>query len=202
MKSIVRLFKNIIKGICSFFPWYIKLYKGRAWYTKLSLGIVSFLVSIFLFLGMVDINFLWLFGKSPGFAEIKTPPTYAASEIYSADSVLIGKYFKENRIPVKYEEVNPTFWNALISTEDERFYSHHGVDFMGIGGAVKDALTRDGARGASTITQQLAKNMFHVRNKEYSGLLGKIPGLRMLIAKAKEWIIAYKIEFIYSNNVC
>lgn len=71
---------------------------------------------------------------------------------------------------------------------------------MGIGGAVKDALTRDGARGASTITQQLAKNMFHIRNKEYSGVLGKIPGLRMLIAKAKEWIIAYKIEFIYSKN--
>lgn len=200
MKSISRLFKNIIKGFCNFFPWYIKLYKGRAWYTKLALGFVSFFVSIFLFLGMVDINFLWLFGKSPGFAEIKTPPTYAASEIYSADSVLIGKYFKENRIPVKYNEVTPTFWNALISTEDERFYSHHGVDFMGIGGAVKDALTRDGARGASTITQQLAKNMFHIRNKEYSGVLGKIPGLRMLIAKAKEWIIAYKIEFIYSKN--
>ena len=200
MKSISRLFKNIIKGFCNFFPWYIKLYKGRAWYTKLALGVVSFFVSIFLFLGMVDINFLWLFGKSPGFAEIKTPPTYAASEIYSADSVLIGKYFKENRIPVKYNEVTPTFWNALISTEDERFYSHHGVDFMGIGGAVKDALTRDGARGASTITQQLAKNMFHIRNKEYSGVLGKIPGLRMLIAKAKEWIIAYKIEFIYSKN--
>lgn len=200
MKSISRLFKNIIKGFCNFFPWYIKLYKGRVWYTKLALGIVSFFVSIFLFLGMVDINFLWLFGKSPGFAEIKTPPTYAASEIYSADSVLIGKYFKENRIPVKYNEVTPTFWNALISTEDERFYSHHGVDFMGIGGAVKDALTRDGARGASTITQQLAKNMFHIRNKEYSGVLGKIPGLRMLIAKAKEWIIAYKIEFIYSKN--
>ena len=200
MKSISRLFKNIIKGFCNFFPWYIKLYKGRAWYTKLALGFVSFFVSIFLFLGMVDINFLWLFGKSPGFAEIKTPPTYAASEIYSADSVLIGKYFKENRIPVKYNEVTPMFWNALISTEDERFYSHHGVDFMGIGGAVKDALTRDGARGASTITQQLAKNMFHIRNKEYSGVLGKIPGLRMLIAKAKEWIIAYKIEFIYSKN--
>ena len=59
---------------------------------------------------------------------------------------------------------------------------------MGIGGAVKDAVTRDGARGASTITQQLAKNMFRIRNKEYSGLLGKIPGLRMLIVKAKEWI--------------
>ena len=57
-------------------------------------------------------NFLWLFGKSPGFVEIKTPPTYAASEIYSADSVLIGRFYKENRTPVKYEEVNPAFWNA------------------------------------------------------------------------------------------
>ena len=199
MKSIVRLFKNIIKGICSFFPWYIKLYKGRAWYTKLSLGIVSFLVSIFLFLGMVDINFLWLFRKSPGFAEIKSPPTYAASEIYSADSVLIGKYFKENRIPVKYEEVNPTFWNALISTEDERFYSHHGVDFMGLGAAVKDAATGH-ARGASTITQQLVKNMFRVRTEYSTGLLGYIPGIKMLIMKSKEMIIATELEWFCSKQ--
>ncbi len=200
MKSIIKFFKRIINGIANFFPWYIKLYKGRTWYTKMALGIVSFFVSIFIFFGLVDMNFLWLFGKSPGFAEIKTPPTYAASEIYSADSVLIGKYYKENRIPVKYEEVNPTFWKALISTEDERFYSHHGVDFMGIGGAIKDAVTKDGARGASTLTQQLAKNMFRIRNKEYSGLLGHIPGLKMLIVKAKEWIMAYKIELIYSKD--
>lgn len=200
MKTIIKFFKNICKGFINFFPWYVRLYKGRAWYTKGLIGIVSFFVSIFLFFGMVDINFLWLFGKSPGFAEIQTPPTYAASEIYSADSVLIGKYFKENRSPVNYNEVTPDFWNALISTEDERFYSHFGVDFMGIGGAVKDAVTRDGARGASTITQQLAKNMFRLRNKEYSGILGRVPGLRMLIVKAKEWIMAYKIELLYSKE--
>ena len=200
IKKIFRFIRSIFRGICKFFPWYAKLYKGRAWYTKAAVGIVSFFVAIFLYLGMVDINFLWLFGKSPGFIEIKTPPTYAASEIYSADSVLIGRFYKENRTPVKYEEVNAAFWNALISTEDERFYSHHGIDFMGIGGAIKDAVTGSGGRGASTITQQLAKNMFRVRTQYSSGLLGHVPGLRMLIMKSKEWIIAVKLELIYSKK--
>ena len=200
IKKLFHIIKRIIRGLLGIFPWYINLYKGRAWYTKAAVGIVSFIVAIFLYLGMVDTNFLWLFGKSPGFVEIKTPPTYAASEIYSADSVLIGRFYKENRTPVKYEEVNPAFWNALISTEDERFYSHHGIDFMGIGGAIKDALTRGDGRGASTITQQLAKNMFRVRTQYSTGLLGHVPGLRMLIMKSKEWIIAVKLELIYSKK--
>lgn len=200
VKKFFKFIKRIIRGVIQFFPWYARLYKGRAWYTKAAVGIVSFFVAIFLYLGMVDINFLWLFGKSPGFVEIKTPPTYAASEIYSADSVLIGRFYKENRTPVKYEEVTPAFWKALISTEDERFYSHHGIDFMGIGGAIKDALTRGDGRGASTITQQLAKNMFRVRTQYSAGLLGHVPGLRMLIMKSKEWIIAVKLELIYSKK--
>lgn len=200
VKKFFKFIKRVIRGVIHFFPWYARLYKGRAWYTKTAVGIVSFFVAIFLYLGMVDINFLWLFGKSPGFVEIKTPPTYAASEIYSADSVLIGRFYKENRTPVKYEEVTPAFWKALISTEDERFYSHHGIDFMGIGGAIKDALTRGDGRGASTITQQLAKNMFRVRTQYSAGLLGHVPGLRMLIMKSKEWIIAVKLELIYSKK--
>ena len=200
IKRLYSFIKAIFQGIVHFFPWYIKLYKGRAWYTKAALGITSFIVAIFLYLGMVDTNFLWLFGRSPGFIEIKTPPTYAASEIYSADSVLIGRFYKENRTPIKYGEVNPAFWNALISTEDERFYSHHGIDFMGIGGAIKDAVTRGDGRGASTITQQLAKNMFRVRTQYSTGLLGHVPGLRMLIMKSKEWIIAVKLELIYSKK--
>lgn len=200
VKKFSKFIRSIIRGVIHFFPWYARLYKGRAWYTKGAIGIVSFFVAIFLYLGMVDINFLWLFGKSPGFVEIKTPPTYAASEIYSADSVLIGRFYKENRTPVKYEEVTPAFWKALISTEDERFYSHHGIDFMGIGGAIKDAVTRGDGRGASTITQQLAKNMFRVRTQYSAGLLGHVPGLRMLIMKSKEWIIAVKLEMIYSKK--
>jgi len=200
MKVFFKFIKEIIKGIRNFFPWYINLYKGRPWYTKTALSIVSLIVSIFLYFGMVDINFLWLFGKSPGFIEIKTPQTIAASELYSSDSILIGKFFKENRSPVQYKDVTPFFWKALISTEDERFYSHHGVDFLGLGGALKDAVTKDGARGASTITQQLAKNMFRVRTQYSTGLLGKIPGIRMLIMKSKEWIISLKLELIYSKK--
>lgn len=200
IKGFINFAKKIVRGFINFFPWYAKLYKSRAWYTKTALGIVSFFVAIFLYLGMVDINFLWLFGKSPGFIEIKTPPTYAASEIYSADSVLIGKFFKENRTPVKYNEVTSDFWHALVSTEDERFYSHHGVDFMGIAGAIKDAVTHRDARGASTITQQLAKNMFRVRTQYSTGLLGHVPGLRMLVMKSKEWIIAIKLEMVYSKK--
>ena len=199
IKKILDILKYIWAKVRAFFPWYKSLYKGRAWYTKTALVIVSVIVSLFLYLGMVDMNFLWLFGKSPGFREIKTPPTYDASLIYSADSVLIGKYFKENRIPVKYKDVNPVFWKALVDTEDERFYDHHGIDFKGIAGAVKDAVTSD-ARGASTITQQLAKNLFRVRSQYSTGLLGKIPGIKMLIMKSKEWILAIKLEMVYDKD--
>jgi penicillin-binding protein 1A len=188
------------KKICAFCRWYRNLYRGRRWYTKTAIGFVSCIVAFFLYLGMVDINFLWLFGKSPGFFAISHPETSEASEIYSADGVLIGKFFNENRTPVKYEEVNPVFWDALISTEDERFYDHHGVDFPGLLGAVKDALLHHDARGASTITQQLAKNMFRVRTNYSTGLLGRIPGLRMLIMKSKEWIIATKLEITHDKK--
>lgn len=129
-----------------------------------------------------------------------TPPKNAGSEVYSADSVLLGRYLKEKRIPVRYNEISPSFWRALIDTEDERFYEHHGIDFEGIGGAVKDAVTHNGARGASTITQQLAKNLFQVRRGNSQGFFGHVPGLRLIVDKSKEWIIAIKLELIYSKD--
>ena len=198
LKSItVYLFRKI-KG---FFRWYRNLYKGRAWYTKTLVGFCSFIVAIFIYLGMVDMNFLWLFGSSPGyFSGICDPQVSEASEIYSADGKLIGKYFNENRTPVKYDEVAPSFFKALVDTEDERFYKHMGIDPIGLFAAVKDAALHHGARGASTITQQLAKNMFRVRRNYSTGLLGKIPGLRILIMKSKEWIIAVKLETVYSKK--
>ena len=201
MKTIKRLAAWLWQKVISFWPWYKNLYKGRAWYTKTLVGLVSCIVAFILYLGAVDINFLWLFGKSPGFfSGIRNPQTSEASEIYSADGKLIGKYFNENRTPVKYEEVNPAFFKALVDTEDERFYKHMGIDPIGLFGAAKDALVHHDARGASTITQQLAKNMFRVRTQYSTGLLGKIPGLRILIMKSKEWIIAVKLEMIYSKK--
>ena len=201
MNKVKRFFSLCYRKTGQFITWYKNLYKGRPWYTKAITAIVSMIVLLFLYLGAVDINFLWLFGKSPGyFSGIRDPQTSQASEIYSADGVLIGKFFNENRTPVKYDEVSKDFWRALIDTEDERFYSHMGVDPIGIFGAVKDALLHHDGRGASTITQQLAKNMFRVRSQYSTGLLGKVPGLKILIVKSKEWIIATKLETIFTKE--
>lgn len=197
VKVAAELCRRKIAGLWS---WYKNLYKGRAWYTKTIIVICSLIISLIIYLVMVDINFLWLFGKSPGFSQIKNPQTNEASEIYSSDGVLIGKYFNQNRTPVKYEDVNPIFWKTLIDTEDERFYSHFGIDITGLFAAVKDMIVHHDARGASTITQQLAKNMFRVRTQYSTGLLGHIPGVRMLIMKSKEWIIATKLELIYDKK--
>lgn len=200
MKKVKLILTWCLQKARAFCHWYRNLYRGRKWYAKTLIGIASCIVAFFLYLGAVDINLLWLFGKSPGFIAIKDAVTSEASEIYSDDGVLIGKYFNENRTPVKFEDVNPVFWKALIATEDERFYSHHGIDYRGLVSAVKDAVVHHDARGASTITQQLAKNMFRMRTNYSTGLLGMIPGVRMLIVKSKEWIIATKLEMTHDKN--
>lgn len=200
MKKVKLILTWCLQKTRTFCHWYRNLYRGRKWYAKTLIGIASCIVAFFLYLGAVDINLLWLFGKSPGFIAIKDAVTSEASEIYSDDGVLIGKYFNENRTPVKFEDVNPVFWKALIATEDERFYSHHGIDYKGLVSAVKDAVVHHDARGASTITQQLAKNMFRMRTNYSTGLLGMIPGVRMLIVKSKEWIIATKLEMTHNKN--
>lgn len=204
MRKIKLFFSWIWRKVCNFWPWYKNLYKGRAWYTKTLTAIASFVIVFLIYLGAVDLNLFWLFGKSPGyFSGIMDPQTSQASEIYSADGKLIGKFFSENRTPVKYEEVNPAFFQALIATEDSRYYSRPrgmAVDVMAIFSAMKDALLHHEGRGASTITQQLAKNMFRVRSQYSTGLLGKIPGLRILIVKSKEWIIATKLETVFDKK--
>ena len=200
MKSIRTIVAATWHYIQKAFKWYIGIFKGRPWYIKLLSASVSLIVALILYLGAVDINFLGLFGKSPSMSTILNTRPAQASEIYSADSVMIGKFFSENRTPVKYEEVNPVFWNALIDTEDERFYHHFGVDLQAFGAALKDYIVHHDARGASTITQQLAKNLFRVRTEYSTGLLGNIPGIKMLIMKTKEWITAIKLEANFSKE--
>ena len=188
------------RGVKKAVNWYIGIFKGRPWYIKIVSTIASLLVIFVLYLVAVDVNFLWLFGKSPSMEMIKNKRPAQASEIYSADGQQIGKFFSENRTPVNYEDVAPVFWEALIDTEDERFYSHHGIDYQAFGAALKDYLLHHDARGASTITQQLAKNLFRVRTEYSTGLLGNIPGLKMLIMKSKEWITAYKLEYFFTKE--
>ena len=174
-------------------------YKAAHWYGKIFRIILSLIILFFLFLFCVDINFLWLFGKSPSMLSISEPQQSTASEIYSADGKLIGKYFRENRTPVKYDEIAPIIIKTLIATEDERFYQHMGIDFQGVFAAMKD-MTKGNPRGASTISQQLVKNMFKTRSQYSKGLLGYIPGVKLIIMKTKEWITAFKIELFYSKK--
>lgn len=201
MNKIKNILAYLIKKMRAFCSWYRHLFLQRPWYVKTISALVTCLAALIIYLGLVDMNFLWLFGKSPGyFSGIMDPQTAEASELYSADGKLIGKFFNENRTPVKYEDVTPLFWRVLIVTEDERFYKHMGIDPIGIFAAAKDAVLHNDARGASTITQQLAKNMFRVRTQYSTGLLGRIPGVKMLIMKTKEWIIATKLESVYSKE--
>ncbi|MBR1448052.1 MAG: penicillin-binding protein [Prevotella sp.] len=200
MDKVKHILSVVWQYIKAAFKWYVGIFKGRPWYIKIVSTIASLIVALLLYLGAVDINFLGLFGKSPSMSTILNTRPAEASEIYSADSVLIGKYFSENRTPVKYEEVNKVFWEALISTEDERYYQHFGVDFQAFAAALKDYVVHGDARGASTITQQLAKNLFRVRTEYSTGLLGNIPGVKMLIMKTKEWITAIKLEMNFSKE--
>lgn len=194
--------KSLWHKVCSYlrmaWRWYASQYRGR-WYQKIATSIVSFLILFFLYLGAVDVNFLGLFGVSPTMSVIQNPITNEASYIYSADSVLVGKFFNENRSPVKFEEISPYVIDALISTEDERFYQHHGIDYQGLFSAFKDIMNGN-PRGASTITQQLVKNLFKIRSQYSTRLLGKVPGLGILVMKSKEWITAIKIENMYSKQ--
>ncbi len=199
IENIKRLLSKVKHILKKFDHWYVHRFKGQPWWYKAIAGIISFVVFVILYFTAVNLNFLWLFGKSPTIHSIMHPETSEASELYSEDSVLIGKYFNENRTPVEYEEINPVFFKALIDTEDERFYSHHGIDFQGLFAAFKDIL-KGHARGASTLTQQLVKNMFRVRTQYSTGLLGKIPGVKILIMKSKEWVLAVELEMFYEKK--
>jgi penicillin-binding protein 1A len=160
-------------------------------------GIIGFT----LFVWAVSVNFLGLFGELPDFKELENPRSEVASELYSADGVLLGNYFRENRSPVTYNELAPNLVNALLATEDVRFEDHSGIDLQSMGRVLfKSLILRQSAGGGSTLSQQTAKNLFKTRNLESQGVLSRVPGLKMLIIKTKEWIVATKLEKAYTKN--
>lgn len=153
------------------------------------------LTGIYVFI--LNNNFLYLTGEMPSVEELKNPKLNQSSEIYSQDGVMIGKFYEENRTPIKFENIPKSIIDALIATEDARFYSHVGIDPRAIGRAVI-SLGRDG--GGSTITQQLAKNLFKTRRKSQSGILTRIPFIRKIIYKSKEWLMALKLERNFTKD--
>lgn len=178
------------KGVSKFTNTIRRLYGGR-WYKRLFMWMLTLLVLILLFFVSLDINLFGLFGDTPRLDDIEQADELnsEASEIYSADGKLLGRSFSQNRSHVRYEEISPILIRTLVDTEDERFYSHYGIDVEGLFAAARD-ITQGRQRGASTITQQLAKNLF-VRTKNASkGVCGD----NIFIKKMKEWIIAVKLE--------
>jgi len=123
-----------------------------------------------------------IFGKLPSLVELENPSMLSSSEIFASDGSLMGKYYLKDRTNAKYSDISINVINALIATEDERFYQHSGIDVKGTARAVLFLGTKG---GASTITQQLAKNMLEQGSKNF---------VRRIIEKIKEWIISVKLE--------
>jgi penicillin-binding protein 1A len=144
-------------------------------------------------LGGVLVFFLFaswgLFGSMPSFEDLENPDSNLATEIISADGVILGKYFEKNRSQLKYSDLPQNLVQALIATEDERFYEHSGIDGRGTLRAIASLGT---SGGASTLTQQLAKQLFHGEGSKFLPF--------RIVQKIKEWIIAIRLERQYTKN--
>ncbi len=155
-----------------------------------------FIIGFPLYIYSVSIDLFGLFGGMPSLKAIENPENDLSSELISADGVSLGRYFRYNRSQVAYENLSDDLINTLILSEDHRFYQHSGMDFIAYLRVLKGLLTFSPAGGGSTITQQLAKNLY-TQNPDLGldgtiGQLGKYP--RRIIQKTKEWIIAYHLE--------
>jgi len=159
----------------------IKYYKKKFW-------------KVFFYgLGGVLVFFLFaswgLFGSMPSFEDLENPDSNLATEIISSDGVILGKYFEKNRSQLKYSDLPKNLVQALIATEDERFYEHSGIDGRGTLRAIASMGT---SGGASTLTQQLAKQLFHGEGSKFLPF--------RIVQKIKEWIIAIRLERQYTKN--
>ncbi|WP_144893503.1 penicillin-binding protein 1A [Flavobacterium tiangeerense] len=161
--------------------------KSIAYYQK------KFWKIFFIGLGSVGLFFLFaswgLFGSMPSFEDLENPDSNLATEVISADGVVIGKYFEKNRSQLKYSDLPKNLVQALVATEDARFYEHSGIDGRGTLRAISSFGT---SGGASTLTQQLAKQLFHGEGSKFLPF--------RIVQKIKEWIIAIRLERQYTKN--
>ena len=159
----------------------IRYYKKKFW--KIFFYGLGGLLLFFLFAS-------WgLFGSMPSFEDLENPDSNLATEIISSDGVILGKYFEKNRSQLKYSDLPKNLVDALVATEDVRFYEHSGIDGRGTLRAIFSLGT---SGGASTLTQQLAKQLFHGEGSKFLPF--------RIVQKIKEWIIAIRLERQYTKN--
>ena len=138
-------------------------------------------------------------GPLPSFEELENPTNNLAAEVYSEDNVLLGKFYIQNRTWTEYEDISPYVIDALISTEDIRFYRHSGIDVRGLARVlVKTIMLGQNTGGGSTITQQLAKNLFLPRDLSHDPAI--VRAAKLTVTKFKEWQTAVKLEKSYTKE--
>lgn len=153
------------------------------------ISFVALIVLIVLFFIAITYG---VFGKMPTFEELENPKSNLATEIISADGKLLGKYYVENRSNTQFHELSPNVINALIATEDARFEKHSGVDIIAVFRVMSGVFTGRSKGGGSTISQQLAKNLFPRKPNR------SLP--ETILIKFKEWVTAIKLERNYSKD--
>ncbi len=173
---------------------YEQLYAKRPWVARFALwGGSAFFVGFFSLLLLFLLVWAGAFGRMPGQEELKAIQNYAAAEVFAADGELLGKYYIENRKNVPIEGISTDIVNALVATEDARFFDHGGIDLRAWGRVLLRTvlLGDESGGGGSTISQQLAKNLFQ-RQKYW---MASVP-----INKFQEMIIARRLEKVYSKE--
>lgn len=157
--------------------------------------IVRFWIIYFFLLGFIFLMFFGIssgwFGYMPSFEELENPERNLASEVYSSDEYMLGTYYIENRSDIHFNDLPPHLVNALIATEDIRFRNHAGVDVKALGRVAYGLVSGNHAGGGSTLTQQLAKNLFP---------RGNLNKWQLVMRKLKEWVTATKLERNYSKE--
>lgn len=149
---------------------------------------------------LLTLFLLYIAFTIPSFQELENPTKNLATEIYANDQAVLGRWWIENRVPVSYNQLNPNLVKALISTEDERFFSHSGIDFKAIGRVISKTilLGQSHSGGGSTITQQLAKQLYSKR--DFDGMSNFRRTLTLIPIKFREWITAVQLERRYTKQ--
>jgi len=148
----------------------------------------------------IKIDAFGLFGGLPSLKNMERPDPDLSSELFSVDGVSLGKYFRHNRTVVGYHELSQELINTLLVTEDIRFTKHSGIDLRGLMRAIIGKLTFQFKGGGSTITMQLAENLYGTSSTENHGTLYQYKSFGQIITKIKEWIIAIQLESSYTKE--
>ncbi|MGC3945124.1 MAG: transglycosylase domain-containing protein [Chryseolinea sp.] len=176
------------------------LLKKSKWFRRaviaIWIGLLGIVVGLPLYVFAVGNDLFGIFGGLPSTKSIENPENDLSSELISADGVSLGRYYRYNRSQVRYDQLSPDLINTLVHSEDHRFYEHSGLDFYSYIRVVYGIFTlRSGVKGGgSTISQQLAKNLFDTRGNELDGSIKFPEPLHVVISKTKEWIIAIQLE--------